>query len=135
MGSNVTAVFTSCNRHDLLKRTLDSFISMRAGSSKPDAAIIIEDGDTPMPQWLRENIHYYSANIGTIRWINNEGRRGQIYSIDRAYAQVKTDYIFHCEDDWEFVGGGDWMVQSRQILESIRTSSRFPFAVIQVGIN
>ncbi len=70
-----------------------------------------------MPQWMRENIHYYSSNIGTVRWIQNECRRGQIYSIDRAYSQVKTDYIFHCEDDWEFQLGGSWLVESKQILD------------------
>jgi len=27
---------------------------------------------------------------------------GQIKSIDKAYSMVDTEYIFHCEDDWEF---------------------------------
>ena len=28
---------------------------------------------------------------------------GQVAAIDTAYARVKTDFIFHCEDDWEFL--------------------------------
>ena len=28
---------------------------------------------------------------------------GQCKSIDKAYKLVDTDYIFHCEDDWEFI--------------------------------
>jgi hypothetical protein len=127
MGSNITAVFTSCNRHDLLQKTLDSFIRVQCGGAKPDATIIIEDGNTPMPGWLRENIHYYSSNIGKVEWVQNEARRGQIYSIDRAYSMVKTDYIFHCEDDWEFVLGGGWMNESKAILE------KYP-SVIQVSL-
>ena len=31
---------------------------------------------------------------------------GQILSIDRLYSHVETDWIFHCEDDWEFSGEG-----------------------------
>jgi len=127
VGSNITAVFTSCNRHALLKSTLNSFIQVNCGGAKPDATIIIEDGDTPMPEWLRENIHFYSANIGKVTWIQNEFRRGLVYSIDRAYALVKTDYIFHCEDDWQFNGGGSWAVESKQILE------RYP-KIIQVSL-
>jgi hypothetical protein len=116
MGSNITMVVTSCDRHDLLKRTLDSFICMQAGGLKPDACIIIEDGPTPLPDWLRENIRYYSSNLGKVQWLQNEARMGQIYSIDRAYSLVETDYIFHCEDDWDFVQAG-FMQNSKEILD------------------
>ena len=27
-------------------------------------------------------------------------RMGQLFSIDKAYSIVKSEYIFHCEDDW-----------------------------------
>lgn len=116
MGSNTTLVITSCDRHDLLKETLDSFIRVNCGGAKPDATIIIEDSTVPMPEWLRENIHYYSSNVGKVQWLQNDARMGQVYSIDKAYAEVKTDYIFHCEDDWSFVGGGGWMQESKDIL-------------------
>jgi hypothetical protein len=117
MGSNITLVVTACNRNDLLKRTLDSFIRTNCGGAKPDAAIIIEGGGADKPDWLKNDIHYYSSNIGTVTYIRNEGRKGQIYSIDRAYSMVKTDYIFHCEEDWEFVQGGGWMTESKLLLE------------------
>ena len=37
-----------------------------------------------------------------LEFIFNERRRGQILSIDRLYSTIDTEYIFHCEDDWEF---------------------------------
>jgi hypothetical protein len=120
-------IVTSCGRHDLLKETLDSFIRVNCGGAKPDATIIIEDSEIPMPDWMRDNIHFYSANIGKVQWIQNESRRGQIYSIDRAYAQVKTDYIFHMEDDWTFVRGENFMQDSKAILE------KYP-SVLQVSL-
>ena len=30
----------------------------------------------------------------------NKKRMGQLFSIDKAYSLVTTEYIFHCEDDW-----------------------------------
>lgn len=83
---------------------------------KPDATIIIEDSQTEMPEWLKLGIHDYSSRLGKVQWIQNECRMGQIYSIDRAYSQVKTDYIFHCEDDWLFVERG-FLRESKTLLE------------------
>jgi len=123
MGSNITLVVTSCDRHDFLKKTLDGLISVHCGGAKPDRCIIIEDGSTPMPDWLRDNIHYYSSNLGTVEWVSNETRMGQVYSIDRAYSMVKTDYIFHCEDDYEWLLSGSWMTDSKSILEKYPTIS------------
>jgi hypothetical protein len=114
--TNITMVITSCERFDLLKQTLDTFIGVGCGGSKPDTTIIVEDSAAPMPDWLKNNIQYYSSNIGVIQWVSNGGRRGQIYSIDRAYSMVKTDLIFHCEDDFLFLRGGGWMQQSKDIL-------------------
>jgi hypothetical protein len=98
MGSNITLALTSCNRHELLRRTLDSFL--QTSDVTPEATIIIEDSWAPKPEWLNES-PYRSLQI---QWIQNEGRKGQIYSLDRLYAEIKTDFVFHCEDDWEFVG-------------------------------
>ena len=39
--------------------------------------------------------------------IYNETNIGQIKSIDKnIYSLVKTEFIFHCEDDWEFYSYG-----------------------------
>jgi hypothetical protein len=73
----------------------------------PRYTIIIDDGDMPRPDWLPRH---------NVTWINNGKQRGQIFSIDKAYEQVKTDYIFHCEDDWQFVESG-FIFRSEEILE------------------
>lgn len=127
MGSNITLVLTACGRNDLLKETLDSFIRVQCGGAKPDRAIIVEDGVADMPEWLRENIHYYSANLGKVEYIRNDRRRGQIYSIDKAYSLVKTDYVFHLEEDWRFDQSGNFLQESKSILE------KYP-KIIQVSL-
>ena len=42
--------------------------------------------------------------------------RHLLASIDRAYSKVKTEWVFHCEDDWEFFSGG-FIEQSFTLLE------------------
>jgi hypothetical protein len=41
---------------------------------------------------------------------------GQVSSIDKAYAEVTTPYIMHCEDDWEFYRFG-FVEASLEVLE------------------
>lgn len=100
MSDEVTFVLTSCGRPDLLRQTLDSFL---AHNTHPIARyVLIEDsGDQTMRDFLEQ---HYGDLLDRI--IFNEPRLGQIKSIDRAYAEVDTPYIFHCEDDFEFLRSG-----------------------------
>lgn len=109
---SITVVITSCGRFDLLKRTLTSL-----GKTQIDApikeTIIINDGPEPMPDWLLE---FRVFGLGELKWISNGKRQGQWISIDRAYDQVTTEYIFHCEDDWEF-DGRPFLAESMKLLK------------------
>lgn len=115
MASNFTLVITSCDRHDLLRRTIDSFIECT--DQQPQETVIVEDSSVPMPEWMASNIHYYASRLGKIKWLQNEQRMGQIYSIDRAYAEVTTDFICHLEDDWEFIET-NFIMPSKAILNA-----------------
>ena len=84
---DITLVVTSCGRYDLLARTLDSLF---AYSDLTFAEVILAE------DW--------------------EGMSGQVRMIDKAYCRVKTPYIFHCEDDWEFYKRG-FLGDSLEILE------------------
>lgn len=93
----VTMVLTSCNRLNELKVTLESFFKYNTYPIKK--IIIIEDSGKIgcideclciIPSNVEKNIIYNERNIG------------QTSSIDKAYSLVDTEYIFHCEDDWEF---------------------------------
>lgn len=126
MASNITMAVTSCDRHDLLYDTLNSFIEVHCGGMRPDRCIVVEDSTVPMPSWFQTNIRHYSAHLGYITWLNNGSRQGQANSIDRAYSLVATDYVFHLEDDWHFNECG-FMRESMEILE------RYP-DIIQVSL-
>ena len=94
----VTVVLTSCNRLDLLDRTIESF--HKFNTYPIDEFIIIEDStDEKAIQHLKKKYSDYTLII-------NEENIGDFKSIDKAYYHVKTPYIFHLEDDWEFVKKG-----------------------------
>lgn len=105
----ISLVVTSCGRHDLLERTLRSFDKFN--TYPIEETIISEDGDSPAPAWLED-----LPNLGPKTWISHGKRKGQIYSVDRAYAEVKTDFVMHVEDDWEFFRHG-FIEESLGILE------------------
>lgn len=104
-----SVVVTSCGRFDLLRDTLTSL--RQHLDPAPDAWIIIEDsGD--------ERVRAVDLELGlNAEIILNRPQIGQMKSIDKAYAQVKTPYVFHCEDDWEFFRGG-FIEESFVVLEA-----------------
>jgi len=109
MNKKITLVITSCGRFDLLKETLISFFKFN--TYPIEECIIIEDSGTVSTlDFLKEFIPV------PVKFIINPINLGQMKSIDLAYAEVKTNYIFHCEDDWEFFKSG-FIEESFKILE------------------
>lgn len=105
----VTLVITSCGRLDLLENTITSFFKF---NTYPIAECIIVE-DSGFVKSLDFLIPLIPVQYKFI--INNENK-GQLSSIDLAYSIVKTPYIFHCEDDWEFYKEG-FIETSFKILE------------------
>ncbi|QUM74918.1 glycosyltransferase [Moritella sp. 24] len=92
---SVSVVLTSCDRFDLLELTLESFFEFNTYAIKQ--FIIIED--SPYIDKLKDCLNKFDYDF-TVIW--NNPRLGQLKSIDKAYSEVTSDYIFHCEDDWKF---------------------------------
>ncbi|MDG6894998.1 glycosyltransferase family 2 protein [Volucribacter amazonae] len=109
--SKVTLVITSAGRFDLLAQTLQSFFHY---NHYPLAKIIIIEDSGGGEKALRELLRQYTQY--PIQLIINPQRLGQMRSIDRAYAEVTTPYIFHCEDDWLFSQSG-FIKRSLAVLE------------------
>lgn len=109
--NEVTVVITSCNRTKLLKHTFDSFI--KNNTYPIEKYIIIEDsGYNFINDFLIDS--YPNLNIVTLY---NLPKKGQHASIDKAYSFVETEYIFHCEEDWEFYRSG-FIEYSLKVLQS-----------------
>lgn len=108
----IALVVTSCGRANLLYQTLRTFSEFN--TLRINEAIVIEDGGLDHDHKLLAGMLKLDPEHLTI--IKNETNLGQIRSIDRAYQAVTSDYIFHCEDDWEFYRGG-FMEISLKILK------------------
>jgi hypothetical protein len=106
---DVTMVITSSGRLDLLRRTIDSF--KRHNTYPISKYILIEDSGR------MNNAVEIRKLYPSIHLIANVQNIGQVKSIDTAYSEVKTEYIFHCENDWEFQQGG-FIEKSMSILET-----------------
>lgn len=109
---DVTAVITSCGRFDLLEETLDSFFEF---NTYPIKKIIITEDSTEGKK-LEKLISKYKDKKQNFQLIVNETRLGQLKSIDKAYREIDTKYIFHCEDDWKFFKKG-FIEKSIKLLE------------------
>ncbi len=112
----ITFTLTSCNRWNLLEKTLDSFLSLN---------------NYPIERYL---LHEDSGNSEIVSKIKakypfievlESNRSGLLASVDKLYALVDTDLIFHCEDDWQFfgssknkLGNSNFIQESLDILES-----------------
>lgn len=103
----VTCILTSCNRFDLLERTIESFFLY---NTYPITDFIIyEDSGIKVPEYLYELYPF-------IKWITPKERTGQIVALDTIWAEVKTQYAFTMEDDWEFIENG-FIEDSMRVLE------------------
>jgi hypothetical protein len=99
MEDKITMVITSSNRLELLRKTIYSFLAFN--TYPIEKYIIVDDSENTS---FHEIIKKEFGAMFEI--ICNEHRIGQIASIDKAYARVKTPWIFHSEDDWQYYRQG-----------------------------
>ena len=108
--NEVTVVLTACNRADLLEQTLDSFFEMNTYPIK--RFIIIDDGmNFGCNDFVKSKYEF------PIEILYNDPKLFQIKAIDKAYALVDTNYIFHMEEDWLFLKKG-FIEDSMKVLEA-----------------
>lgn len=103
----VSVVLTSCGRFDCLMKTIESF---RKFNKFPIHEFIIceDSGDKNMHGAVKElcpdaTLILHKQNVGLVA------------NIDSGYSRVKTPFVFHMEDDWEFYRGG-FIEKSLEIL-------------------
>ena len=112
-----TVTLTSCARFDLLERTLASLLPRLEG---PCERIVI--GEDSGDRGVLEAVERFRPNAPPIRVILNPRRLGICRNIDRIYAEVETEWIFHCEDDWEFYRDG-FIRESFELMQDDSISS------------
>lgn len=97
--SDVSIMITSCGRFDLLKRTLESLDQYNTYPIR-HVYITEDSGKQDVFACLPEGWHEHT------KVYVNDPKLGQLASIDLAYSDIDTEWVFHCEDDWEFYRPG-----------------------------
>lgn len=97
----ITVVLTCCDRNHYLEKTLKSFLKFN--THKQLKFIVIEDGGN---RGSYDICKKHLDNNYEWQYIFNEVNLGQLVSIDLAYSRCLSDYVFHLEEDWEFVAPG-----------------------------
>jgi hypothetical protein len=105
--TNVTVTITSCGRFDLLQKTIESLFKTA------DAYLNIKIyDDSANRDQQKQIIDAYSRRFDLYL---GEERRGQAFGLDFLYSKVETPWLFHCEDDWEFIDTG-YLQESAKVL-------------------
>jgi len=91
-------IYFSCRRLHLLHESVKAFLSVNK-YPYVDFIIVNDSGDEKI--WEEITKTYPGATL-----VLNMQNEGLIKSIDIGYAQIKTEYFFHCEDDWKVTKGG-----------------------------
>lgn len=109
MTSKVSFTLTSCNRFDLLEKTIKSFLKLNI---YPIFEYIISDdsGSTEMYEKIKNLVD------NRFKIIHNKTKLGLSKSLDNLFNEVQSDYIFHCEDDWFFDKNPMFISESIEIL-------------------
>lgn len=95
----VTLFITSCGRPELLKRTLISFV--KYNTYPIEEVILCEDsGIKYIVDFVKDLLPY------KIIFCYNETCIGQMKTIEKYSRFIKTPYVFHLEDDYEFFDNG-----------------------------
>jgi hypothetical protein len=110
MSKKVTLFITSCGRPYLLKRTLESFV--KHNTYPIEDVILCEDsGNEGIVDFVKNILPY------NVTFCYNKTRIGQMKTIEKYTPLIKTDWVFHLEDDYEFFDSG-FIELSFKIMES-----------------
>jgi hypothetical protein len=110
---DISVIITSCDRNDLFEITLRSFF---AYNQYPIKEVLVRDDSGLLTVWteLEEILSEYCPVPFRLL---APGQIGQIKSIDTLMAEVKTEYVWHSEEDWEYYKPG-FIGKSLTILEN-----------------
>ena len=111
----ISVIFFSCRRLHLLEKTIKAFVSI---NTYPMAAHIIvnDSGDPAIHAILKQKYPDFTL-------ILHKENMGLIKSVDIGYSHIKTNYFFHCEDDWmvtkDFIKDSLTIMEARPDIEEV----------------
>lgn len=109
--SDVTTFVLSCDRLDVLAKTIRSFFDTNTHNTK----LVIVD-DSGKEGVFEQLVQSYGNRFDVVCFPTN---RSQWWAMDFMVSYCDTPYIFYLEDDWKFLDSG-YIETSKQVLEKYR---------------
>lgn len=106
---DITVTITSCGRFELLKRTIET---LRKSLGKDLPIFILDDSEKDKQH--NQIIEAFEDQANIFIYPHSHGHA---WALDTIYHLTTTPYIFHCEDDWEFLKDG-YLEKALTLLEA-----------------
>jgi hypothetical protein len=122
----ITMTVTSCRRYNLLERTIKSFFDCCLDADYIEKIILVDDNSDP-DDLYKINLLLKSTNKPYILIHKSEQLKGHTESLNILYDLVKTDFMLHCEDDWEFRIKDNFITKAFNIMATDNSIKQFLF--------
>jgi GR25 family glycosyltransferase involved in LPS biosynthesis len=109
----ITFTITSCKRFDLFEKTMNSFLNCCKDINMIDEWFCVDDNSSEEDRRKMQSKYPFF----TFYWKTIE-EKGHPQSMNIIKNNVKTEYIFHMEDDWKYFTKKKYISECLEILES-----------------
>lgn len=107
----LTVTMTTCKRYDLFERTLNSFLNCCLDLELVEDWIVVDDNSTS------EDRDRMKQKFPFITFYNKtEQQKGHANSMNILIELVKSPFVFHLEDDWEFIARKPYLSMCLEVL-------------------
>lgn len=109
----ITLTITTCKRLDLFQKTMNSFLNCCLDLNLIDAWICIDDNSSEEDRKKMKELYPFFTFI-----LKDESSKGHARSLNILKDHVKSPYVFHLEDDWQFYVQKDYVSTLLKVLET-----------------
>lgn len=107
----ITFTITTCKRYDLFEKTINSFINCCQDIHRIDKWFLVDDNSSEEDrQKMREKYPFFQF------YFKNISEKGHPQSMNIIRKNVTTPFIFHMEDDWQFVFQKNYISNCLEVL-------------------
>lgn len=105
----ITFTITTCKRLELFKKTMDSFLTYCKDQHLISRWICVDDNSSTDDREKMKRLYpFFEFHF------KSRGQKGHARSMNMLRSLVKSEYIFHMEDDWEFCKEGNYITECLQ---------------------
>lgn len=107
----VTFTITTCKRFDLFEKTINSFINCCQDIHLIDEWFCVDDNSSEEDREKMKSLYPFFTF-----YFKNLSEKGHPQSMNIIRNHVITPFIFHVEDDWQFIEKRDYISECMEVL-------------------